>query len=486
MEQCKFCSNIFGDKKMLRRHQKNTQYCLKIQDLAKAKSLEEAKIKEIEENKAKQIKEDEELVLKEKAKELTCRFCSKEFKTKYLLNNHQKQAKYCLKIQESQNSEEIISSLVTCKFCFKNFSPGNFCRHDAICKKKNKYLIDENNRLKSEKDQEISILKMKSEKDLEILILKMKSEKERDEKEIYKSAAERAQATNDEIAKKPTYQKISTKNIQNNLMLSNLTPLDLDQSRVNTIIDEKYTKNDFYEGQKGAAHVIHKYLATDSEGKSQIVCTDTERGTFHHIDVNGEHVVDYKNGHLIDRVHLPLKRKASKFASEECVKNPTAYKDIVMNETSIRELESKPGLFNRTMAKLTGKNCARPLVTSSEQPIDLSITEELLIENAKFLTIEHILRGPEGYADYALSYILNDRLLIEEDYLNTTFIKYKDKLGNIITDYGGKIFTKMLFDSVRERTHKLIELNNNVTFDCEDIENSVFHEEFISIVISNI
>jgi hypothetical protein len=61
-----------------------------------------------------------------------------------------------------------------------------------------------------------------------------------------------------------------------------------------------------------------------------------------------------------------------------------------------------------------------------------------------------------------------------------------DKSGNIITDYGGKIFTKMLFDSVRERTHKLIELNNNLTFDCEDIENSVFHEEFISIVISNI
>ena len=485
MEQCKFCSNIFGDKKMLRRHQKNTQYCLKIQDLALAKSLEEAKIKEIEANKANQRKEDEELVLKEKAKELTCRFCTKQFKTKYLLNNHQKQAKYCLKIQESQNSEEIISSLVTCKFCFKNFSPGNFCRHDAICKKKNKYLIDENNRLKSEKDQEISILKMRSEKDLEILILKMKSEKERDEKEIYKSAAERAQATNDEIAKKPTYQKISTKNIQNNLMISSLTPLDLDQSRVDSIIDEKYTKNDFYEGQKGAAQVIYKYLVTDSEGKSQIVCTDTERGTFHHIDVNGEHVVDYKNVHLIDRVHLPLKRKASKFASEECVKNPTAYKDIVMNETSIRELESKPGLFNRTMAKLTGKNCARPLVTTSEQPSDLSITEELLIENAKFLTIEHILRGPEGYADYALSYILNDRL-IEEDYLNTTFLKYKDKSGNIITDYGGKIFTKMLFDSVRERTHKLIESNNNVKVNCEDIENSLFHQDFISIVISNI
>jgi hypothetical protein len=443
MEQCEFCSNMFGDKKMLRRHQKNTQYCLKIQEI---------KAKEEEESEAK---------AKEKANELTCSFCGKQCTTKYILSSHQKQAKYCLKIQEAQNSEEIISSLVTCKFCCKNFSSGNFIRHDAICKKKNEFLIKENDKLKAEKDQEKVIIS------------------------IYKNLAERSQAAFEEIAKKPTYQKNSIRNIQNNLMISSLTPLDLSQARVDSIIDEKYTKNDFYEGQKGAAQIIHKHILTDSNGKSQIVCTDTERGTFHHKDLNGEHVVDYKNAHLIDRVHLPLKIKASKFASEECVKNPTAYKDIVMNESSIRELESKPSLFNRTMAQLTGKKCVRPLLVKSESNIDLTITEEWLIENAKFLTIEHILRGPEGYADYALSYPLNDRL-IEEDYLNPRFIKYKDRKGDIITDYGGKMLTKMLLDSVRERTHELIESNENVRSECGNIEDSNFQDEFISIVISNI
>jgi hypothetical protein len=449
MEQCEFCSNMFGDKKMLRRHQKNTQYCLKIQE----------------------IKAKEELVLKEKAKELTCQFCNKEFKTKYLLRIHQTQAKYCLKIQESQNSEEIIVALVTCKFCNKNFSSSHFNRHNLSCKKKIQSLTEE-----------IAMLKMKAENAEEIAMLKMKAEIGL----IYKESAERDRATIDEIAKRPTYQKHSTRNIQNNLMISSLTPLDLSQARVDSIIDEKYTKNDFYEGQKGAAQVIHKHILTDSNGKSQIVCTDTERGTFHHKDLNGEHVVDYKNAHLIDRVHLPLKIKASKFASEECVKNPTAYKDIVMNESSIRELESKPGLFNRTMAQLTGKKCVRPLLVKSESNIDLTITEEWLIENAKFLTIEHILRGPEGYADYALSYPLNDRLIEEEDYSNPTFIKYKDRKGDIITDHGGKMMTKMLLESVRERTHELIESNENVRFECSDIEDSIFQEEFISIVINNI
>jgi hypothetical protein len=479
MEQCKFCNNMFGDTKMLKQHQKKTKYCLKIQE-DQAKKVETAKLQQI-------------------TTELTCQFCNKQFKTKYLLRIHQTQTKYCLKIQESQNSEEIIPSLIVCIYCSKNFSSGSFNRHDLICKKKNAKIKadkdDEISKLKHEKVEKAEeIAKLKAEKAEEIAklkaekaeeIAKLKAEKAESISLIYKASAELAQATINEIAKQPTYQKNSTRNIQNNLMISSLTPLDLSQARVDSIIDEKYTKNDFYEGQKGAAQIIHKHILTDSNGKSQIVCTDTERGTFHHKDLNGEHVVDYKNAHLIDRVHLPLKRKASKFASEECVKNPTAYKDIVMNESYIRELETKPGLFNRTMAKLTGKNCARPLLVKPESNIDLTITEEWLIENAKFLTIDHILRGTEGYADYALSYPLNDRL-IEEDYLNPTFIKYKDRKGNIITDYGGKMLTKMLIDSVRERTYELIESNDNVRFECEDIEDSNFQEEFISILMANI
>ena len=307
----------------------------------------------------------------------------------------------------------------------------------------------------------------------------MKIEKEKEISLIYKATAERAQATIDEIARQPTYQKNSTRNIQNNLMISSLTPLDLSQARVNSIIDEKYTKNDFYEGQKGAAHLIHKHILTDSDGKSQIVCTDTERGTFHHVDVNGEHVVDYKNVHLINRVHLPLKRKASKFASEEFIKNPDASKEITMNESSIRELESKPSLFNRTLAQLTGKNCARPLSVESSLKIDLAITEELLLENAKFLTIDHIRRG---YADYALSYPLYDSL----DCYNSVS---KTSIGNngiVITDHGGKILTSMIINSLRERNNTLKEENSSDNIIFPDLDDSSFQEEFIELIMSNI
>jgi chloramphenicol O-acetyltransferase len=306
---------MFGDKKMLRQHQKKTKYCIKIQ--LEAKEVCNA-------------------LLIETNKELTCQFCGNEFSTKYLLNKHQTQAKYCLKIQESQKSEVIVKSFITCTFCNKNFSSSTFNRHDSTCKKKNQFLLDKKDQENVKKDLEIAILKIKAENAEEIA--KMKAEIG----SIYKESAERAQATIEEIAKQPTYQKNSTRNIQNNLMISNLTPLDLSQARVDSIIDERYTKNDFYEGQKGAAHLVHKYIATDSEGNPQIVCTDTERGIFHHKSSVGDHVVDYKNVHLIKKVHSPLKRKAGEFAAEESVKNPTALKEIINNMTSIKDLETKP------------------------------------------------------------------------------------------------------------------------------------------------
>ena len=439
MFKCEHCSKIFKTNKILRHHQMHVKYCLKIQE---------------NDALAKKNEHINNLKLQVTSNELLCQFCGKQSKTKYHLNIHQTQAKYCLKIQASQNSQEIIASLVTCKFCDKNFSSGSFNRHELTCKKKNKFLIEE--------------------------IAKLKDEKV----EIYKNLAERSQNAIEEIAKKPMYQKTSNRIIQNNLMISNLTPMQLIQPHVESVIASNYTSNDFYGGQKGAAQMIYKHFVADDNGKSKIICTDIKQGAFHHKNSNGEHVVDYNNAHLIKTVHAPLKKKACEIAAKELVKNPDMMKEINRNSTSISELTSKPGVFNTAMAEMTGKNSAKELLIETSDYY-LAITEKWLIENAKFLTIDHILRGPEGYADYALSYPLNDRL-IEEEYLNPTFLKYRDSSGNIITDYGGKMLTKMLFESVRERTCELINSNDKVQIEYVNIEDSIFQKEFISIVMNNI
>ena len=423
MEQCQFCNNMFGDTKMLKQHQKKTKYCLKIQ---------EAQAKEVETTKLQQI-----------TTELTCHFCNKQFKTKCILVIHQTQAKYCLKIQESQNYKKIVASLVECKYCNKNFSIASCKRHDSICKKKIQFLLNEKDKEIAKKDQEN--IKLKVEKAEEIGL-------------IYKNLAESSQATIEEIAKKPTHQKITTKNIQNNI-IANLTPLDLSQNRVAFAIAEKYTKNDFYQGQKGVAQIVHKHLLTDTSGKSQIICTDAKQGAFHHKSLDGEQVVDYENAHLIKSVHDPIKKKAGEIAAVEITKNPMLIGEIRKNTFSISELDSKPGVFNKRMSQLTGKNCARSFLELTSIPTlkdeeIFPITQEWLLENVKFFTIEHIVKGPEGYADYFATYALKDRVLVL-DY-SDAFIRFKDFSGELIDDYGVVILSKLIFDSLRVKNKELI------------------------------
>jgi len=465
MEQCHFCNNMFGNTQMLRQHQKKTKYCLKIQEI---------KAKEHQEILAKEGAKD--LLLKTYSAELKCEYCKKSFKTKYVLNNHQTQAKYCLKIQESQNSQ-VISTLETCIHCNKNFSTASFNRHKSTCKKTKQFLTEEITKLKTEQ-------------------------------EIYKNIAERAQATIEEIAKKPTHQKTTTKNIQNNI-ISNLTPLDLSEERVAFAIAEKYTKSDFYQGQKGVAQIVHKHLLTDTTGKSQIVCTDAKQGAFHHKTLCGEQVVDYENAHLIKSVHDPIKKKAGEIAAVEITKNPMLMAEITKNSFSITELDSKPGVFNRRMAQLTGKNCAK-LISSPKLEDILPITKDWLFENVKFFTIEHIVKGPEGYADYFMSYPLKDRVLVV-DYSNA-FVRFKDSSGELIDDHGAVSLTSLIFDSLRVRNKELIMeyctcLNDNFVDNGEEIVQLLdyrvavekcadgnyigdadgdFRKEFIEFVLGNI
>jgi hypothetical protein len=91
---------------------------------------------------------------------------------------------------------------------------------------------------------------------------------------------------------------------------------------------------------------------------------------------------------------------------------------------------------------------------SYDKSVDLPITKEWLEENVKFLTLEHILRGSDGYANYFMSYPLKDRLLAV-DYSNTV-VKFKNGCGELIDDAGVVILTKLIFDSLQIRNKEII------------------------------
>ena len=82
------------------------------------------------------------------------------------------------------------------------------------------------------------------------------------------------------------------------------------------------------------------------------------------------------------------------------------------------------------------------------------VTDEYLLDNVKHLSIDHILRGPEGYADYALEYPLKNSLICV-DYSRRK-VKFKDKDGNVITDPEMSNLATKFFNSIKDKNKDLI------------------------------
>lgn len=82
------------------------------------------------------------------------------------------------------------------------------------------------------------------------------------------------------------------------------------------------------------------------------------------------------------------------------------------------------------------------------------VTDDVLLNNVQHLTIEHIKKGVEGYAEYALEYPLKDRLLCS-DYSRRK-VKFKDKDGNVITDPEMTTLARKFFESIKEKNKELI------------------------------
>jgi len=105
------------------------------------------------------------------------------------------------------------------------------------------------------------------------------------------------------------------------------------------------------------------------------------------------------------------------------------------------------------------KAVSRPVSTTKNTQINYiqqlqPVTEEHLVSNVANLTIDHIIKGPEGYAEYALEYPLKDRMICS-DYSRRK-VKFKDKDGNVITDPEMTTLTKKFFESIHEKNKELI------------------------------
>ena len=74
-------------------------------------------------------------------------------------------------------------------------------------------------------------------------------------------------------------------------------------------------------------------------------------------------------------------------------------------------------------------------------------------ESVPMLTLDHHVKGAEGYAEYALEFPFKDKIVCVD--VNRNKIKYKDGEGNVIEDVGfQKMMTKMC-ESLKDRSFNL-------------------------------
>ena len=73
---------------------------------------------------------------------------------------------------------------------------------------------------------------------------------------------------------------------------------------------------------------------------------------------------------------------------------------------------------------------------------------------SEFLTIDHIKKGPFGYAEYAITYPLSNKILCTD--FSRRKLKYKTDEGEVKTDINLNTLSKDLFKSIDDRNKELI------------------------------
>ena len=81
----------------------------------------------------------------------------------------------------------------------------------------------------------------------------------------------------------------------------------LQQKQIENTLKENYNEHTFYQGQKGLANFIYKYIIKTPDGKMMLCCTDISRKKFKILDFKGNLKDDTEARIFIDKLHVPIK-----------------------------------------------------------------------------------------------------------------------------------------------------------------------------------
>ena len=110
------------------------------------------------------------------------------------------------------------------------------------------------------------------------------------------------------------------------------------------------------------------------------------------------------------------------------------------------------------------------------------LTDSDIANNVQYLTLDHHVKGVEGYAEYALEFPFKDKIVCVDTARNK--IKYKNEDGDIIEDIGFRKMMEKLCKALKDRSFNLSQEHYEKlsgTFSDSEIEEYNFMETAIAI-----
>ena len=298
---------------------------------------------------------------------MNCQYCNKIYSSKSSLNNHQKTAKFCIKLQNTNTN-----TIFDCSYCKKNFtSKYNLSLHLNICKNQTKYNIKKEeeyeDQLEKQKEEYKEQLQKQKEEYKEQLEKQKEEYKEQLEKqkEEYKEQLEKQehqikelQQTIERIVNKAIERPTTTNTTNNTLNISSSIDFN-DVDKVKNIIEDKLDIRYVIDGQKGIANFIKDNILTDDNGELIYVCTDPSRGVFKFKDTTGELKKDLEAKKLTSYILEGGINKKSAVIGNEWCKDDTGEFDmkkftiLMVPQQSIMNLSQDNNILKRELASLT-------------------------------------------------------------------------------------------------------------------------------------
>jgi len=326
--------------------------------------------------------------------ENNCEFCGTVLKSKSALNNHKKNAKYCILIQNKNKvknkvKKKVKNNVFNCEHCHKILSTKQILINHMECcyeKKVKELNIVKDNELKelaTVKDNELKELNELRDNELKELnelrelnnqfakeiiekdkiLIKVKTQLESCKEQLEKQGdqinnlQEKLDSITNRAIERPTI--VSNKTTNNLNIKSSLDFNNLD--KIKDAIETQLNENHVVDGQKGLAKFMVKTMLTDDDGNLLYVCTDSSRNIFKYKNSAGEINKDVEAKKLISfMLDGGIKGKSVEIArgwyTEDGEIDITRYEIMSDSQQSILKIEDDSNSFKKELVSMTTVN----------------------------------------------------------------------------------------------------------------------------------